>query len=125
MSAFLTDLITRMSRPEGRKRNTYWLTAPLVYQSEILGRIEVPVGFQTDFASIPRIAWRYIDPEDPCIAYPSVIHDHLYSTQACSRETADQVLREAMQVAGARIDQRAVVYRMVRLFGGSYWKPSP
>lgn len=122
MSAFQSDLVTRIERPGSRPRNTYFLTEPLVYQSELIGRVEVPVGFQTDFASIPRFAWRYIDPEDAGICYPSVVHDFLYTTQSTSRETADQVLREAMQVAGARVDQRAVVYRMVRLFGGSHWK---
>lgn len=122
MSAFLTDLITRIERPGTIRRNAYHLTAPFVYQSDLLGRVEVPVDFKTDFASIPRIAWRYLDPEDPCICYPSVVHDYLYSAQQCSRETADKVLAEAMQVAGARIDQRAVAYRMVRLFGGGHWQ---
>ena len=129
MSAFLTNVRVEILPPnEVSGRQQYILTAPFVYESEILGRIEVPPGFKTDFASIPRIAWRYIDPEDPAILYPSVVHDFLYSQPTANevrpwtREQADQVLREAMVLAGARIDQRAIVYRMVRLFGGSHWK---
>lgn len=124
MSAFLTDLDTRMSRPENavKGRNRYTLLAPLVYHSEILGRIEVPAGFVTDFASIPRLLWRYIDPEDACIAYPAVVHDWLYFSQPCPREVADKVLAEAMDVSGARWDQRVAAYRAVRMFGGSHWK---
>lgn len=122
MSAFLTDLVTRIERPGNHSRNRYWLTAPLVYQSDILGRIDVPVDFCTDFASIPRPVWLYIDPEDACICYPSVVHDYLYTQQPCARDVADKVLREAMQICGARIDQRFVVFNAVRQFGGSHWK---
>lgn len=126
MSAFLSRLRVEVLPPnEVAGRQIYVLTEPFIYQSEIIGHVEVPDKFKTDFASIPRIAWRYIDPEDPAILYPSVIHDYLYSTQGTSREVADQVLREAMALAGARIDQRAVVYRMVRMFGGSHWPSSP
>lgn len=131
MSAFGGQLFTRILPPNelNGNRQLYELTEDLSYQSEILGLITVPKGFLTDFASIPRIVWNVIDPEDPCVLYPSVIHDALYSwsgampdSKLFTRDQADQVLREAMVICGARIDQRAIVYRMVRLFGGSHWK---
>lgn len=123
MSAFLSDLCTQMSRPTDSRngRNRYTLIAPLHYQSDLVGSIVVPVGFVTDFASIPRACWRYIDPEDACIAYASVVHDYIYTAQPTSRGVADKVLDEAMGVSGARWDQRKVVYAAVRLFGGSHW----
>lgn len=130
MSRFVTDVQVRIlppGRAEGRKQ--YVLLKEFEYQSDILGRIVVPAGFPTDFASIPRIAWRYIDPEDEVILYASVLHDALYSWAGTlpdslkfTREQADLVLREAMKLSGARWDQCAAVYRMVRLFGGSHWK---
>lgn len=132
MSEFTTQLYTRVLPREelvGTTRQLYQLTAPLVYESDLLGIITAPQGLLTDFASIPRLAWRYLDPEDPAILYPSVIHDALYSysgrlpgSRPCTRALADAVLREAMVACGARADQRAVVYRLVRLCGGSRWQ---
>lgn len=132
MSAFKNDLRVRILAPKDlgeSNRQLYELTDELHYQSDILGLILVPAGLLTDFASIPRFAWRYIDPEDPAILYPATVHDYLYNQngllptgQEYTRERADQVLREAMEVCRARADQRAVVYRMVRWFGGAHWK---
>ncbi len=129
MSAFLTDIHVRIAPPSKTgTRQVYTLDDDFEYQSEILGRILVPAGFCTDFASIPRPVFSYIDPEDPGILYPSVVHDRLYSLEGklpdgrtYTREQADSVLKEAMELAGARWDQRQVVYRAVRLFGGSHW----
>lgn len=130
MSAFLNEIHTKIVPPckVGRSSQTYVLDDDFEYESGVLGRIVVPTGFCTDFASIPRPAFAYIDPEDRVILYPSVIHDYLYSMmgklpdgRTYTREQADQVLREAMELAGARIDQRFIVYHAVRLFGGSHW----
>lgn len=129
MSDFLTRLRVEILPPsEVKGRQVYVLTQDFVYDSNLFGRITVPAGFKTDFASIPRFAWRYIDPEDPCILYASVVHDYLYSLAgkngavAFTRELADRVLREAMELSGARVDQRAIVYNLVQWFGGSHWK---
>lgn len=130
MSAFLTRLRVDILHPSELSggRQVYELIEDFTYQSYLLGTITAPLGMRTDFASIPRIAWRYIDPEDPVILMPSVIHDTLYNLRGTicgrpyTREQADLVLREAMRVCGARWDQCAVVHRAVRLFGGSHWK---
>lgn len=133
MKAFPSRLKLDMLAPDelGGGKQTYVLLEDFTYESALLGMLIVPAGFTTDFASIPRIAWRYIDPEDPCVAYPSVVHDFLYSMKGgipgkpkYTREQADQVLREAMEICGARLDQRVIVYRMVRIFGGSHWTSS-
>lgn len=126
MSTFQTTLRTDILPPnETGKRQRYRLAAPFIYHSDLLGRVEIPEGFLTDFASIPRLLWRYLDPEDPAICYASAIHDYLYSAQPCSREMADKILVEAMSISGARWDQRVAAYRAVRMFGGSHWKDSP
>lgn len=129
MSAFLSRLRTEMAPPsEVKGRNIYTLFEPFIYDSNLLGRIEIGAGLKTNFASIPRLLWRYLDPEDPAIAYASVIHDALYSWggklpdgREYTRQQADAVLREAMEISGARIDQRAAAYNAVRLFGSSHW----
>lgn len=128
MSAFLTRLRVEILPPsEVRKRQIYLLTEDFVVDSNILGRFTVPAGFRTDFASIPRILWRYLDPEDPCILYPSVAHDYLYSMagnldgRKFTREQADRVLEELMAISGARLDQRKAAFKAVDWFGGGHW----
>ncbi len=147
MSQFTSDLYLRSYSPAqiiaapGHVQ-LYEVTQAFSYVSDLLGRtITVPgrpdlsrppdptnSGYVTDFASIPRVAWDLLDPEDPIIAWPSVIHDYLYSQKGTlldgftyTRQQADQVLREAMEVSGAGFFIRESVYEAVELFGGSHW----
>lgn len=92
MSEFLTDLTWKQV---GIK--SYIVKAPLVYKSDLLGAsVTVPAGFPTDGESCPR--WLPIvnslfgDVADE----GAVVHDWLYYTMLCDRETADRVLLEAM-----------------------------
>ncbi|MGB7601258.1 MAG: DUF1353 domain-containing protein [Candidatus Sulfotelmatobacter sp.] len=83
-------------------------------------KVDVPVGFVTDFASIPRVFWSFL-PTDGDYAYAAVIHDFLYWTQSRPREVADQIFRMSMQdfkISSATIE---VIYQAVRLGGGSAW----
>ncbi len=134
MSKFTSQLFLRSFSPDeiiaaGNHVQLYEVTADFSYASDKLGRtVTVPAGLVTDFASIPRAAWELIDPEDPIIAWPSVIHDYLYSCKgklpdgfAYNRESADAVLREGMEVCGAGHFIRESVYMAVRSFGGSHW----
>lgn len=106
----------------------YLVESDFVYHSKAFGPVVAPSGMDTDFASVPRLVWSYLSPEDPCILYGSIIHDHLYQRggrsrdRVFSRAEADELLREAMIVCGARHSQAAVVYRVLRLFGGKNWK---
>ncbi len=130
---FVGFLDTRAWRPEelrkaGISRTKYTLRASLTFVSAVHGPITAPEGMDTDLASIPRFAFAYIAPDDPAIEYASVIHDYLYSVcgklpngKILTREGCDEVLREAMKASGARWDQCALVYRAVRLGGGSHW----
>jgi hypothetical protein len=115
----------------GSDRQLYQLSRAFIYVDRDGMRIDVPAGFKTDFASIPRWVWSYISPEDPVILFASVIHDFLYTRKgdlgpesrvAFNRQQADEVLRQAMLVCGARATQAWVVYNAVRLGGGSHWK---
>jgi hypothetical protein len=98
------------------------LDAPLVYESEVAGRIfVVPTGFETDLASVPRLPLAYMLFGGVGDA-AAVVHDFLYSTQEVSREMADDVLEEAMRVSGVAGWRRYPMWFGVRLFGGSHWK---
>ena len=97
MGKFHTDL-----KVERTASGKWKLLAPLVYESKTVGMIIVPTGFETDFASVPRIPFAYWffggmnDKE-------GVIHDWLYDQhvtfiggQPVTRKQADAVLPGAI-----------------------------
>lgn len=110
------------------KTQQYILEQDFAYDSPAFGRITAPAGMATDFASIPRVAWTWLSPEDPGVLFASLIHDYLYGvfgvlpTRTLTRAECDAVLREAMEACGASATQAEVVYRAVRMFGSSHWK---
>lgn len=117
MSQFLTALRSELvDEFEG----IYELTAPLVYESDLLGRrVEVPAGFRTDLASVPRMVGAYLlfGGKAPRAA---VVHDFLYSGGLLvSRDTADEVFREALRATGYSWLTVQAMYRGVRWGGAS------
>lgn len=102
-------------------------TAPFAFVSAQLGRVEIEVGFDTDFASVPRGLWN-LYPPDGDYTPAALIHDALYWHQALcegglpvTREQADAVFFEAMTVLGIGWLTRSILYRAVRLGGGAAW----
>ena len=88
------------------------------YDSE--DKITVPVGYETDFASIPKFMWGVLPPHGK-YAKAAVIHDYLYSHAIISKEYADNVFNEAMTVLGVNDNLRFLMFSAVKLFGkGNY-----
>lgn len=117
--------------PEGKlhvgrfKDRMYYLLDPIAWKPEgdQVGKypsVEVPKGFVTDFASIPRIFWSLLPP-DGDYTYPAIIHDYLYWKQGTTREIADEILKLGMQ--NFKIDSTTVeaIYKGVRLGGAGPW----
>lgn len=86
----------------------YELTAPFAYSNNKVKKnyvVECPIGFETDFASIPKFLFMF-RPKDPKWKRASVIHD-----QACklakskvppiTMKEADAYLYHAMKDRGA------------------------
>lgn len=96
------------------------LLEPLIYWTEVerIGKIIVPVGFETDYASVPRGLWNLFPPNGK-YAPGAVVHDYLYRRTLLDRKVCDQILMEAMQVLGVSWLTRHLIYRAVRLFGGA------
>jgi Protein of unknown function (DUF1353) len=72
----------------------YRVVEPFRYQN-----IQVPAGFVTDGANVPRPFWFIWPPNKSDFMKAVVIHDYL-----CDRENyslADQLFKEALQEAGA------------------------
>ena len=120
MSRF-TEILTVSPLPNG----TSWvLRKPFGYDvgHEDSGEtIEIPAGFTTDFASIPRFLWGML----PCwgkYGNAAVIHDYCYWEQKYPRRRADEIFREAMGVLRVSRIKIRILYWMVRLFGWIHWR---
>jgi hypothetical protein len=83
-------------------------------------RIDVSIGFKTDFASIPRLLWSVL-PKWGKYGNAAVVHDWLYWRQERTRKAADDVLFEAMGVLGVAAATRIAIYGGVRSFGWIAW----
>jgi hypothetical protein len=102
-------------------QTTWLLTRPFRYQ--ILNTnlvIEVPAGFVTDFASIPRSLWTLASPHG-FYSRASIIHDFLYWDQRCTREQADSIMLIAMRESAVGVAERQAIYAGVRAGGQSSW----
>lgn len=79
--------------------------------------IDVPEGFCTDFASVPRIFWP-ICPPDGRHGKAAVVHDYMYRKRCkFSRILADAIFLDAMETLKVPYWKRQLMYLGVRLFG--------
>lgn len=117
MSGFLSDLKVHIKDDE----KTWVLDEPLIFSSDLMDRIiTVPAGFETDFASVPRVPFVYTLMGN--VAHKAaVVHDFLYVSAIGDKATADKVFMEAMKATGVWAWRRYPMYWAVYLFGrGSY-----
>lgn len=116
-SEFLSDLCLTELEEEGRWR----LNEPLLYASALLNlQLIVPPGFETDFASVPRVPIVYTQFGDRAHR-ESVIHDWLYYTGVYPRKKADAVFLEAMEARNKPLWIRRAMWIGVRLGGWKAW----
>jgi len=96
------------------------LTRPFVVRTRSGRIIEVPAGFKTDFASVPRLFWRIIPPWG-AYSPAAVVHDYLYTTGLVSRAEADRIFHELMKRLGVSVWMRNSMYWAVRMAGGPHY----
>ncbi len=114
MAKFLTELDVKCIDD-----GCWILVSNLQYESDILGAINVPAGFQTDFASVPRVPIAYMMFGDRAHR-ESVLHDYLYridSVPVATRAQANDVFLEAMEERGKGFFVRYTMYWGVVLGG--------
>jgi hypothetical protein len=103
---------------------TYFLTKEITWKPNAdqqgLPKVTVPIGFVTDFASIPRAFWSLLRP-DGNYAYAAVIHDYLYWTQRLSRDKSDLIFKLAMQDFEIGSAEVSTIYAGVRAGGEGAW----
>lgn len=112
--------VVRIREARGCFGRTRWrLESQLRYDSIVYGKtIAVPAGYETDFASVPRLPLSYAIAGDTAHT-AAVVHDYLYSTPgvAVTRRIADAVFREAMMSSGVPRWRAWIMWIAVRLFG--------
>jgi hypothetical protein len=98
----------------------YEVTKTFSYYASNGDLIDVPIGFKTDFASVPWF-FRWAIPKTGRYNEATVIHDYLcYISKKehdkKARKYADKMFRECMQVLGCNVLRRKLMYRGVSLY---------
>jgi len=124
MSAYTGELVLRHPGADC----PFWrLASSFAYEVGHLGSgrvIEVPIGFETDGATIPRLLW-IVDPPIGRAVRAALIHDFLVGQlqtdephpEALTRAAADAVFHEALIAAGLSRSLAWLMWAAVRVFG--------
>ncbi len=111
-----------------RGRRMIMVTRPFLVVTS-LGRFEVPVGFECDGASIPRLAQAIIGHPFDEYLEDAVAHDYLYHPTSdwleFDRGEADTILRETMWNRRFPLWKLSSFYMAVRVGGGFHYKRQP
>lgn len=96
---------------------------PLQYRTLDGRLIVVPVGYRTDLASVPRLAWRIVPRDHVHARRAAVVHDYIYTdlTHRFTKLEADQIFREALLEEGMGGVLAWLMYRAVRIGGRGNW----
>lgn len=118
---FLTELwASRTTLQKNHVAGGWRVEQPLIYDSLICGLVTVPKGFETDFASVPRLPFMFVFFGDRVHA-AAVIHDYLcenhYPECRLSWGQCADVFNEAMKASGAPWYQRFPMVKAVKLYG--------
>lgn len=103
-------------------KGVWELIAPFQYHNPPI-EAEVPIGFKSDGASIPQIAFSLIGgPWTGRYAKSALIHDYMYWEHTYTRYKIDRMFLEMMTILGVPWWRRWLMYQAVRLFGWIPWR---
>jgi len=111
---FLTPLI--VEEVDGEE---WFLESPLVYRDEDGSIYTAPIGFKTDFASIPRGLWNFF-PKTGKHNKAAVIHDFLCDTRPFDSPTVHAIFKRALKASGVNWVSRQLMWAAVRTFGPKF-----
>lgn len=99
------------------------LTRALLYRDSLRRLVEVPQGYRTDLASVPRLAWRIVPRDFGPARRPAVVHDYIYThqTHRFSKAQADRMFYEALLEEGVSKPLAWLMYAAVRIGGRGNW----
>lgn len=101
--------------------SSYWkVLSPLTYITNDNIKIIAPKGFNTNFASTPRIFWSFLPPWGK-YGKAAIIHDFLYYSGIYSKKEADLIFLEAMKTLEVVKWKRYSMYYSVKYIGFIAW----
>ena len=111
---FTTPLRAELIDDTANEGQGEWmLLEPLAYTDNEGNEYVVPALFTSDYASVPRRPLAYLLTGGTAHR-ASVLHDWLIRTNACPREQADLLFREAMESVNMPGWRVAMMYNAVR-----------
>lgn len=119
---FLTPLRAEKVKEAGNASRAKWkLTESFSYYSDyMILRYDIAAGFETDFASVPRIPFAHFLTGDTAHA-SAVVHDYLVRIELPQKRItwnqAARVFDEAMKAEGVPGWRRFLMFNAVRLSG--------
>lgn len=104
-----------LNNPAYRQSGSYSfeLVEPLDYLTEGMAIIQVPAGFRTDLASVPRALWAIFPPHGRH-SLAAILHDWLCVKG--DKRYADKVFDEALLSLGVTSWKRRAMVAAVRLY---------
>ena len=105
---------------EDDRGNVYTLTMPIRYCG-----LEIPAGFESDGASVPRFFWRCVfPPGEPRALLAAFVHDYIYRTHPAGwdKHEADYTFYLLLRDQGISPVSAYLAYLGVKLFGGPAWR---
>jgi len=129
MGHFVTDLDAKVGSKfiDGKWTRVAVLESEFIYDSPRFGLVQVPFGFTSDGASVPRFLWNIYPPFGEYLE-AAVIHDWFCvlghaGTSPISSQDAAKLFLEIMEVMGISWWRRTKMYWAVRI-GGPRFKSS-
>jgi hypothetical protein len=107
------------------KGRVFRLMEPLRIEWRDKPALNIPWGFRSDGASVPRFFWRLVFPKgDEKALRAAFVHDWIYQTHPAgwTKEEADLLFYELLREDGVPTWRAWLAYKGVDLFGGLAWK---
>lgn len=112
----MNTLIVEVLEEERSGLGLFRVHQEFVWEDEVRGTITIPVGFETDFASIPRIARWLMGSAGKC-AIPAMLHDYvLTANPPIEQKWATGVFNRALKKAGCWTPRRWLMVAFVAIY---------
>jgi hypothetical protein len=123
------DLIVRYCWEDPQKPDRWELVQPVTLQT-VVGEIVIPVGYVTDFASVPTLLWSVFPPIGRH-NLAAMLHDYWYDHRLHEMALGAQTARRLADLEfRLRLDEAEpqkwfrnwLMWKACRWFGGSWWR---
>lgn len=83
---------------------------------------QIPANFETDLASIPKMAWPIMAPAHSSLIRAAIVHDWFYrKTCSFTRQETDLIFYHILINDGVSVFRASIMYYAVRVFGWHYY----